>query len=146
MGDSSLVTNDPMEAHYIGFKMWVAAVSQSGTTDIDAVRQAMYGQVVESPSGYNVTMGTAHHLSKVRPVVFIYFVMFAAPAHRDLHFQPVMIGSIIAGGQFNIVSQTGATVDAVPWSPYVNPAGIKCQWSWPWVCGRCDTPNYASYL
>src|SRR6202521_5544375 len=28
------VTNDPMEAHYIGFKMWVQAVRQAGTTDV----------------------------------------------------------------------------------------------------------------
>jgi ABC-type branched-subunit amino acid transport system substrate-binding protein len=68
MGDVNLVTNDPMEAHYIGWKMWVAAVSQAGTTDIDAVRQAMYGQQVASPSGYNVTMGTNHHLAKARNV------------------------------------------------------------------------------
>ena len=44
------VTNDPMEAHYIGFKMWAQAVQQAGTTDVDAVRQAMYGQKVTSPS------------------------------------------------------------------------------------------------
>ena len=43
------VTNDPMEAHYIGFKMWVQAVEQAGTTDVDAVRQAMYGQKVNEP-------------------------------------------------------------------------------------------------
>src|SRR5437899_4747583 len=45
------VTNDPMEAHYIGFKMWTQAVRQAGTTDVDAVRQAMYGQKVKAPSG-----------------------------------------------------------------------------------------------
>jgi len=38
------VTNDPMEAHYIGFNMWVNAVTEAGTTDVDAVRAAMYGQ------------------------------------------------------------------------------------------------------
>ena len=46
------VTNDPMEAHYIGFKMWTQAVRQAGTTDVDAVRQAMYGQKVKAPSGF----------------------------------------------------------------------------------------------
>jgi len=58
------VTNDPMEAHYIGFKMWVQAVRQAGSTDVDAVRQAMYGQKVKAPSGFVSTMNTNHHLSK----------------------------------------------------------------------------------
>ena len=43
------VTNDPMEATYIGFKMWTQAVQQAGTTDVNAVRQAMYGQTVKAP-------------------------------------------------------------------------------------------------
>src|SRR5271163_3810162 len=46
------VTNDPMEATYIGFKMWTQAVAQAGTTDVNAVRQAMYGQKVKAPSGF----------------------------------------------------------------------------------------------
>ena len=37
------VTNDPMEATYIGFKMWAAAVEKAGTTEVDKVRPAMYG-------------------------------------------------------------------------------------------------------
>src|SRR5258708_33940802 len=35
------VTNDPMEATYIGFKIWTQTVAQAGTTTIDAVRQAV---------------------------------------------------------------------------------------------------------
>src|SRR5437016_2558550 len=58
------VTNDPMEAHYIGFKMWTQAVRQAGTTDVDAVRQAMYGQKVKAPSGFVEVMNTNHHLSR----------------------------------------------------------------------------------
>src|SRR5713226_8717997 len=57
------VTNDPMEAHFIGFKMWAQAVRQAGTTDVDAVRQAMYGQKVQAPSGFVALMNTNHHLS-----------------------------------------------------------------------------------
>ena len=64
-----------MEAHYIGFKMWVQAVEQAGTTDVDAVRQAMYGQKVKPPGGFSAVMNTNHHLSK-----------------------PVMIGEIQATG------------------------------------------------
>jgi len=74
------VTNDPMEATYIGFKMWVQAVRQAGTTHVDAVRQAMYGRKVQSPSGFEIVMNTNHHLSK-----------------------PVMIGEIQSDGQFEVV-------------------------------------------
>ncbi len=90
------VTNDPMEAHYIGFKMWTQAVLQAGTTEVNAVRQAMYGQKVRSPSGYDVVMNTNHHLSK-----------------------PVMIGEIQADGQFSIVSQTDEAIKGAAWSPYI---------------------------
>src|SRR6266536_3616947 len=61
--NSKRVTNDPMEAHYIGFKMWAQAVRQAGTTDVDAVRQVMYGQKVQAPSGFTSIMNTNHHLS-----------------------------------------------------------------------------------
>src|SRR5260370_11746485 len=57
------VSNDPMEAHSIGLKMWAQAVRQAGTTDVDAVRQAMYGQKVPAPSGFTAIMNTNHHLS-----------------------------------------------------------------------------------
>ncbi|MFC1665872.1 urea ABC transporter substrate-binding protein, partial [Pseudomonadota bacterium] len=40
------VTNDPMEATYIGFKMWAKAVEKAGTTKVDKVRPAMYGVTV----------------------------------------------------------------------------------------------------
>src|SRR5687768_12747659 len=88
------VTNDPMEAHYIGFKMWTQAVLQAGTTDVNAVRQAMYGQKVRSPSGYDVVMNTNHHLSK-----------------------PVMIGEIQSDGQFSVVSKTDDAIKGAAWSP-----------------------------
>src|SRR4029077_13585736 len=54
------VTNDPMESAYILFHMWVQAVQQAGTTDVDSVRQAMIGQKVRSPSGFEVVMGSNH--------------------------------------------------------------------------------------
>ena len=57
-------TNDPMEATFIGFRMWAQAVTQAGTTDVNAVRQAMYGQRIKAPSGFEVVMNTNHHLSK----------------------------------------------------------------------------------
>ena len=114
------VTNDPMEAHYIGFKMWVQAVKQAGSTNVDAVRQAMYGQKVKSPSGYEVVMHPNHHLSK-----------------------PVMIGEIKADGQFSIVWQTKGPIVAEAWSPHIaENKGKVANWTYPWVCGNCTAPKF----
>ena len=116
-------TNDPMEATYIGFKMWTQAVLQAGTTDVDAVRQAMYGQKVKTPSGFTAVMNTNHHLSK-----------------------PVMIGEIQANGQFDIVWQTKEPIKADAWSPYLaEDKGKVADWTYPWVCESCTTPTYAAY-
>jgi urea transport system substrate-binding protein len=120
--DPKRVTNDPMEAHYIGFKMWVQAVEQAGTTDIDAVRQAMYGQKVKAPSGFTAVMNTNHHLSK-----------------------PVMIGEIQANGQFDVVWQTKEPIKADAWSPHLpEDKGKVADWSYPWVCGNCTAPKYTN--
>jgi len=116
------VTNDPMEAHYIGFKMWTQAVLQAGTTDVDAVRQAMYGQKVQAPSGFVAVMNTNHHLSK-----------------------PVMIGEIQPNGQFEIVWQTKNAIKADAWSPFLpEDKGKIADWTFPWVCGNCTEPKYKS--
>jgi urea transport system substrate-binding protein len=109
-----------MEAHYIGFKMWVQAVRQASTTDVDAVRQAMYGQKVKAPSGFVEVMNTNHHLSK-----------------------PVMIGEIQANGQFDVVWQTKEAIKADAWSPYLpEDKGKIADWTYPWVCGNCTAPKY----
>jgi len=113
-------TNDPMEATYIGFKMWTHAVEQAGTTDVNAVRQAMYGQKVQAPSGPVEVMNTNHHLSK-----------------------PVMIGEIRPDGQFDVVWQTKETIKADAWSPYLEEdKGKVADWTYPWVCGNCTAPKY----
>jgi len=123
-GDDARVTNDPMEAHFIGFNMWVQAVRQAGTTDVDAVRQAMYGQTVRSLSGYDVQMHTNHHLSK-----------------------PVMIGEILPDGQFQVVWQSDGPIVAQAWSPYIpESAKLTADWSYPWVCGNCTEPRYADWF
>ncbi len=120
--DPKRVTNDPMESAYILFHMWVQAVQQAGTTDVDAVRQAMIGQKVKSPSGFEVVMGANHHMAK-----------------------PVMIGEIQANGQFNIVFQSKA-LPPRPWSPYVDAnKGKTADWSYPWVCGGCNSPKYKTF-
>jgi urea transport system substrate-binding protein len=114
------VTNDPMEAHYIGFKMWAQAVRQAGTTDVDAVRQAMYGQKVKAPSGFTSVMNTNHHLSK-----------------------PVMIGEIRPDGQFDVVWQTKEPIKADAWSPHLpEDKGKIADWTYPWVCGNCTAAKY----
>ena len=83
IGDDARVTNDPMEAHYIGFNMWVQAVEAAGTTDVDAVSDAMIGQTFPNLTGTMAEMLPNHHLTK-----------------------PVLIGEIRADGQFDIISQT----------------------------------------
>jgi uncharacterized membrane-anchored protein len=122
MHDNKRVTNDPMESAYILFHMWVQAVQQAGTTDVDAVRQAMIGQRVKSPSGFDVVMGANHHMAK-----------------------PVMIGEIQANGQFAIVYKSKALPPRA-WSPYVEAnKGKVADWSWPWACGGCSAPKYSTF-
>ncbi|MFA3760306.1 urea ABC transporter substrate-binding protein [Yersinia sp. 2544 StPb PI] len=91
------VTNDPMEATWVGMHMWAQAVEKAKSTDVDKVRAAMAGQTYPAPSGFTLTMDkTNHHLHK-----------------------PVMIGEIEANGQFNVVWQTDAPIRAQPWSPFI---------------------------
>lgn len=119
------VTNDPMEATYIGIHMWRQAVEQAGTVDPDAVRQALGGQTFAAPSGFEVTMdGKNHHLHK-----------------------PVVIGEIQEDGQFQVVWKTGEVIRAEPWSPYVPESKSRvADWSYPWVCGNCDKAKFAAAL
>ncbi len=96
IGNTRRVTNDPMEATLVGFKMWAQAVTAARSTAVDAVREAMYGQKVDAPCGYTLEMHRNHHLSK-----------------------PVMIGEIQANGQFNIVWRTPGPIVAENWSPFI---------------------------
>jgi urea transport system substrate-binding protein len=119
-GNPKRVTNDPMEAHVIGFQMWVQAVEQAGTTDVDAVRQAMYGQKTKNLTGGVAVMNTNHHLSK-----------------------PVMIGEIQPDGQFEVVWQTDDVVPGDAWSDFIpESAKLTADWTYPWVCGGCETPRF----
>ncbi len=100
IGDDARVTNDPMEAHYIGFNMWVNAVTAAGSTDVDAVRAAMYGQEVANLTGGTAVMLPNHHLAK-----------------------PVLIGEIQADGQFDIVSQT-VEVEGDAWTDFLPDSAV----------------------
>ena len=96
-GADKAVTNDPMEATYVGIHMWAQAVEKAGTTDVDKVRTALYGQTFAAPSGYTLKMDESnHHLHK-----------------------PVMIGEIQEDGQFSVVWETDGPIRAQPWSPFI---------------------------
>ena len=114
------VTNDPMEAHYIGFNMWAQAVKQAGTTNVDAVRQAMYGQKFKNLTGGVAVMNTNHHLSK-----------------------PVVIGEIQEDGQMETVWRTEGVVKGDAWSDFIpESAKLTADWTYPWVCGNCEKPKH----
>ena len=107
-------TNDPMEAHYIGFNMWVQAVEKAKTTDHDAVIEAMVGLRQPNLTGGTATMLPNHHLTK-----------------------PVLIGEIQDDGQFNVVWQTPDLVPGKAWSPYVaETKNLVGDWRKPISCGN----------
>lgn len=105
------VTNDPMEATYIGFNMWVNAVTAAGTTDVDPVAKEMIGQKFPNLTGSEAEMLPNHHLTK-----------------------PVLIGEIRDDGQFDIISQT----DPVPgdaWTDFL-PESAVLESDWAKQIGR----------
>jgi urea transport system substrate-binding protein len=91
------LTNDPMEATYIGIHMWKQAVEKAKSTDTDKVIAAMAGQTFKAPGGFTSTMD---------------------PKNHHLH-KPVFIGEVKADGQFNVVWKTPGPVKAQPWSPFI---------------------------
>ena len=112
-----------MEATLVGFRMWSQAVAQAGTTDVDAVRQAMYRQRIKAPSGFEEVMNINHHLSK-----------------------PVMIGKIGASGTFDVIWQSINPVRADAWSKYIpDSAKRTADWTFPWVCGGCTEPEFKQW-
>jgi urea transport system substrate-binding protein len=91
------LTNDPMEAAYVGMYMWKQAVEKAKSTDVDKVIVAMGGQSFKAPSGFTIKMDEKnHHLHK-----------------------PVFVGEVKADGQFNVVWKTSGPIKAKPWSPYI---------------------------
>ncbi len=114
---SERVTNDPMEAHVIGFNMYVKAVEKAGTTDVDAVREAMYGITVPNLTGGTAEMLPNHHLSK-----------------------PVLIGEILEDGQFDIISQT-TEVPGDAWTDHLAESAVLTS-DWQSLgCGMYNTSN-----
>jgi urea transport system substrate-binding protein len=94
--DPKRVTNDPMEAHVIGFAMWVKAVEKAGTTEPDKVIDALPGITAPNLTGGTSEMLANHHISK-----------------------PVFIGEVRGDGQFDVVWKTDGLVPGAAWSPYL---------------------------
>ena len=113
-GDEKRVTNDPMEATYIGFNMWVKAVEKAGTTESNAVQDALIGVTVPNLTGSYATMMPNHHITK-----------------------PVLIGEIQEDGQFQVVDETPTTVVADEWSDYLpGSKDLIADWRKPLSCGN----------
>jgi urea transport system substrate-binding protein len=109
------VSNDPMEAHVIGFAMWVKAVEKVKSTDPDKVIDALPG--IEAP---NLTGGISkmlpnHHITK-----------------------PVFIGEVRGDGQFDVVWKTEGLVPGDAWSKELD--GSK-DLVGDWVTHKCGNWN-----
>ncbi len=120
MGDAEKVTNDPMEATVIGFNLWVQAVEKAGTTDTDAVLDAIIGLETPNLTGGVAKMLPNHHITK-----------------------PVLIGEIQADGQFEVVSES-ELVPGDAWSDFLPESKmIEADWTAPISCGNYNTETKA---
>lgn len=115
--DDKRVTNDPMEATYIGFNLWVKAVEKAGTTDTDKVSEAIIGLSTPNLTGGTATMLANHHIAK-----------------------PVVIGEIQDNGQFDVVWETEKEVKGDAWSDFLpSSANLISDWTKPVMCGSYNT-------
>ena len=109
-------TNDPMEAHFIGFNLWVKAVEQAGTTDVDAVLAALPGTETPNLTGGIARLLPNHHITK-----------------------PVFIGEVRGDGQFDVVWQTDGAVPGDAWTDYL-PVSQDTKADWVELqCGNYNT-------
>jgi len=118
IGNDKRTTNDPMEAHFIGFNMWVKAVEKAGTTDAAAVIAALPGIEAPNLTGGVSTMLPNHHITK-----------------------PVFIGEVRDDGQFDVVWKTDGLVPGDAWTDYL--PGSKDLES-DWVKLKCGNYNTVS--
>lgn len=115
--NSKRVTNDPMEAHVIGFNLWVKAVEKAATTEVDAVREAIIGLETPNLTGGMAKMLPSHYITK-----------------------PVLIGEILADGQFAVVWETENVVEGDAWSDYLEGSkDLIADWTAPITCGNYNT-------
>jgi urea transport system substrate-binding protein len=108
--------NDPMEAHVIGFQLWVKAVTKAGSTDPEKVIAALPGLEVPNLTGGTAKVLPNHHITK-----------------------PVYIGEVRADGQFDVVWKTKEEVPGEAWSHYL-PSDKDIIADWVTVkCGNYNT-------
>jgi len=118
--DPKRVTNDPMEAHYIGFNMWVKAVEKAGTTDPDKVIAALPGIKQANLTGGISEMLANHHITK-----------------------PVFVGEIRADGQFDVVWKSKELIPGEAWSKFLEGSkNLVADWV-KYNCGNYDTTKNA---
>ncbi|MBF0255522.1 MAG: urea ABC transporter substrate-binding protein [Gammaproteobacteria bacterium] len=124
--DEKRVTNDPMEAHYVGFNMWVKAVEKAGSTDPDKVAAAIIGVEVPNLTGGTSKMLPNHHITK-----------------------PVLIGEIQGDGQFSVVWETEGLLPGDAWSDFLEGSkDIEADWvelkcgNYNTVTKTCSGQNY----
>src|SRR3990167_2956544 len=117
IGNDKRVTNDPMEAHVIGFNMWVEAVGKAGTTDPDAGIDSIVGVSAANLTGGFSTMMPNHHITK-----------------------PVLIGESQDDGQFEVVWETSGLVVGDEWSDFLpDSKDLISDWRPPMSCGNFNT-------
>jgi len=117
IGSTDRVTNDPMEAHLIGFNLWVKAVEAAGSTEADAVIDSIVGLETPNLTGGIAKMLPNHHITK-----------------------PVLIGEIQDDGQFFVVWETEDLVPGDAWSDFLpESAMLEADWTAPINCGNYNT-------
>jgi len=117
IGSEDRVTNDPMEAHMIGFNLWVKAVEAAGSTEADAVIDSIVGLETPNLTGGIARMLPNHHITK-----------------------PVLIGEIQDDGQFFVVWETEDLVPGDAWSDFLpESAMLEADWTAPINCGNYNT-------
>lgn len=117
IGSDTRVTNDPMEAHVIGFNLWVKAVEAAGSTEADAVIGSIVGLETPNLTGGVAKMLPNHHITK-----------------------PVLIGEIQDDGQFFVVWETEDLVPGDAWSDFLPESKmLEADWTAPVNCGNYNT-------
>jgi urea transport system substrate-binding protein len=119
--------NDPMEAHVLGFQLWVKAVEKAKSTDVSKVTDAIIGLEVPNLTGIGAAKVLPnHHLTK-----------------------PVLIGEVRADGQFDTVWKTPAAVPGDAWTDYLpGSKDIDADWvtlkcgNYNKVTKKCSGQNY----
>ncbi len=92
------VTSDPVEAAYVGVRLWAQAVRDAGTDAPEQVNQAMLQQSIAAPSGIAAVDRSTRHLWK-----------------------EVRIGKARADGQFELVGSSGEALRPDPFPDYRPP-------------------------